>query len=195
MRYEGDESHGNASEIWRVIHSVVGWLVAPTWINRRRPWRNTTNPKRNLNPIVGTTKKSIAVVPSAWFFRNVFQDCDGGLRRRTMYFATVDRAISMPNFSSSPWIQGAPYNGLSRLISRMRFWMSLRIRGLPGTPRDFQRQKARKLRRCQRTTVSGRTIATASNRLGNSRQTQSNTARSPAVKRNRLVSRRRRIFT
>src|SRR3982074_1408922 len=50
----------------------------------------------------------------------VFHPCDGGPRRRTMYLATVDWAISMPSLSNSPWIRGAPHSGFSRLICRTR---------------------------------------------------------------------------
>jgi hypothetical protein len=52
--------------------------------------------------------------------QNVGQLCDGGSRRPVMYFETVDSATSNPSFSSSPWIRGAPHNGFSLLIRRMR---------------------------------------------------------------------------
>ena len=54
------------------------------------------------------------------FCKRFFQDFDGGQRRRTMNLATVDRAISMADFGSSPWILGAPHNGLTKLNSRVR---------------------------------------------------------------------------
>jgi hypothetical protein len=57
-----------------------------------------------------------------------------------MYFETVDSATSNPSFSSSPWIRGAPHNGFSLLIRRMRSRNSCSILGLPGRPWDFQRQ-------------------------------------------------------
>src|SRR6266849_4265828 len=88
---------------------------------------------------VGTTHRSIAAVASAWLRRNVRQLCDGGPRRRIMYFETVDSATSNPSFSSSPWIRGAPHNGFSLLIRRMRSRSSWSILGLPGRPWDFQR--------------------------------------------------------
>jgi hypothetical protein len=47
-------------------------------------------------------KKSIEAIPSAWFRRNVFHDCEGRRRPRTMYLATVDCATSIPSFRSSP---------------------------------------------------------------------------------------------
>jgi hypothetical protein len=61
----------------------------------------------------------------------------------------------MPSLSSSPGILGAPQNGFSRLILRIRSRSSLAIRGRPPGERDFHRQKAAKPIRCQRTTVSG----------------------------------------
>jgi adenylyl- and sulfurtransferase ThiI len=39
---------------------------------------------------IGTTKKSAAMTCSTWFAKNVRHVCDGGCRRRTMYFATAD---------------------------------------------------------------------------------------------------------
>src|SRR5258708_7884542 len=64
---------------------------------------------------------------------------------------------------------GAPHSGLAMLIS----WISLRMSGgTVGRPLrrlDFQRQYALKPARCQRMTVSGLTIANASQALGNNR--------------------------
>ena len=60
-----------------------------------------------------------------------------------MYLATVDCATSMPSFSSSPWMRGAPHNRLARLISRIRRWISTGILGRPPRERDFRRQLAR----------------------------------------------------
>jgi hypothetical protein len=86
-----------------------------------------------------------------------------------MYLATVDSAISMPSLSSSPWIRGAPHNPLARLISRIRSRISPGITGRPPRGRDFQRQKALNPRRCQRISVSGLMIETASTAAGQSR--------------------------
>src|SRR6478735_2808473 len=69
--------------------------------------------------IVGTTKRSIAAIPSAWLRRNVFHPCEGGPLLRTIYLATLVWPISMPSLSNSPWIRGAPHNGLAMLISRI----------------------------------------------------------------------------
>jgi len=74
----------------------------------------------------------------------VFQPCDGGPRRRTMYLATVDWAISMPSLSNSPWIRGAPHSGFSRLIRRTRLQTSADRAGRPTRCRDFQRQNKAK---------------------------------------------------
>jgi len=93
---------------------------------------------------------------------------------RAIYLATLVWPTSMPSVRSSPWILGAPHNGLAMLIS----WMSRRISndtvGRPQRHRDFQRQYNLKPPRCQRITVSGRTIASVSCISGNSRQTPHN---------------------
>ncbi len=106
----------------------------------RRPWPTTRNANRHSNVRVGTTQRSIAAMASAWLRRNVRHVCDGGPRRRIMYLETVDSAISNPSLSSSPWMRGAPHNGFSLLIRWMSSRSSRPILGLPGRPRDFQRQ-------------------------------------------------------
>ena len=45
--------------------------------------------KSNLNPTVGTTKKSMAAMPAAWLRRKVFQVCDAPPPLLAMYLATV----------------------------------------------------------------------------------------------------------
>src|ERR1700746_860064 len=129
-----------------------------------------SNPWSNRNEIVGTTKRSIAAIPSAWLRRNVFHPCEGGPRLRAIYLATLVWPTSMPSLRSSPWILGAPHNGLAMLISRISRRISNDTVGRPQRRRDFQRQYSLKPARCQRITVSGRTIASASYILGNSRQ-------------------------
>jgi hypothetical protein len=60
---------------------------------------------------------------------------------------------------------------LAMLISRISRRISNGTVGRPQRRLDFQRQYDLKPERCQRITVSGRTIASASYILGNSRQT------------------------
>jgi hypothetical protein len=60
------------------------------------------------------------------------------------------------------------------LISRISRRISSGTVGRPQWRRDFKRQYNLKPARCQRITVSGRTIASASCILGNSRQTPPN---------------------
>src|SRR3954451_13102331 len=98
--------------------------------------------------IVGTTKRSIAAIPSAWLRRNVFHPCEGGPLLRTIYLATLVWPISMPSLSNSPWIRGAPHNGLAMLISRISRRISNDTVGRPQQRRDFQRQYDRKPARC-----------------------------------------------
>jgi hypothetical protein len=99
------------------------------------------------------------------------QPWDGGPLLRAIYFATLVWPTSMPSLRSSPWILGAPHNGLAMLISRISRRISNGTVGRPQRRLDFQRQYDLKPERCQRITVSGRTIASASYILGNSRQT------------------------
>src|SRR5215475_554312 len=140
----------------------------------------------NRNEIVGTTKRSIAAIPSAWLRRNVLHPCDGGPLLRAIYLATLVWPISMPSLSSSPWILGAPHNRLARLISRISRRISSGTVGRPRPRRDVQRQYDLKPARCQRMTVSGRTIARASYVLENRRQTAPNISLSIEIKERRL---------
>ena len=59
---------------------------------------------------------------------------EGGLRRRTMYFSTVDLGYSMPILRNSPTMCGAPQSGLADDIRRMRSRTCLGIVGRPGLP-------------------------------------------------------------
>src|SRR5262245_14751189 len=110
-------------------------------------------------------KQIIAAIPLAWLRRNVFQPCDGGPLLRTIYLATLVCPISIPSLSSSPWIRGAPHNGLAMLSSRINCRISVGTAGRPRRRLDFQRQNNWKPAWCHRTTVSGRTMASASRAL------------------------------
>src|SRR6266850_622586 len=80
----------------------------------------------------------------------------------------------MPSLRSSPWILGAPHNGLAPLIWQIGWRISTVTAGRPQRCFDFHRQYDLNPPRCQRITVSGRTIASAPYILGNSRQTPPN---------------------
>src|SRR4029077_15594174 len=58
-------------------------------------------------------------MPSAWLRRNVFHPCEGGALHRAIYLATLVWPTSTPSLRSSPWMRGAPHNGLATLISRI----------------------------------------------------------------------------
>src|SRR5260221_991572 len=113
-------------------------------------------------------------MPSAWLRRNVLHPCQGGTLLRTIYLATLVWPTSMPSLRSSPWILGAPHNGLAPLIWRISWRISTVTAGRPQRRFDFHRQYDLNPARCQRITVSGRTIASALYILGNSRQTPPN---------------------
>ena len=145
----------------------------------------TTNANKRSKVSVGTTHMSTAAIASAWFSRNVFQDCEGGLRPRIMYLETVDCAISNPSISSSPWIRGAPQSGFSPAIRRMRSRSSRSTFGRPALFRDFQRQNVLKPERCHRKIVSGFTTWDTSSRVGQIRIIHTNSARSLPCSRRR----------
>jgi hypothetical protein len=122
--------------------------------------------------MVGTTNRSIAAIPFVWLRKNVFQPCDGGVLLRIIYLATLVCPTSIPSLSSSPWMRGAPHNGLARFISRINCRVSVGTAGRPRRLLDFQRQNNRKPARCHRITVSGLTMVSATWALGRSRQAQ-----------------------
>jgi len=62
----------------------------------------TTNTNKTLKSTVGTVKKSTETRLPRWFVRNVRQVCEGGLRRRPRYLATVAWEMSRPSLRSSP---------------------------------------------------------------------------------------------
>src|SRR5712671_2464521 len=89
-------------------------------------------------------------------------------------FGHAGLADSDASLRSSPWILGAPHNGLATLIWRISWRISTVTAGRPRRCFDFHRQYDLNPPRCQRITVSGRTIASAPYILGNSRQTPPN---------------------
>src|SRR5471032_1625354 len=96
MMYLGAGSQPQASLSCRAIHSAVGCAVTPSHKIWRRPCRKINKAYSSRNEIVGTTKRSIDAIPSAWLRRNVFQPWDGGLLRVAMYLATEVWPTSMP---------------------------------------------------------------------------------------------------
>jgi hypothetical protein len=82
----------------------------------------------------------MAAMSGAWLRKKVRDPWLGDALRLTMYFTTLDCAISNPSLSSSPWMRGAPQSGFSTLIRRINARSSVSIRGRPPCRRDFQRQ-------------------------------------------------------
>src|SRR5207302_9054939 len=106
-----------------------------------------------------------------------------------MYLLTLLSPRSMPSLSSSPWMRGAPQLGFSRHILRIRFRTSREMTGRPGwPPRTFQVQNKRKPARCQATTVSGLTIASAERQSHQRRDRQIHNRRSPEVNFGRFLA-------
>src|SRR6059036_184414 len=100
-----------------------------------------------------------------------------------MYFETVACETVRPSFNSSPWILGAPQSGFARLICRIRSRSSLPIAGRPHLRRLFHAQYSLKPRRCQPTTVSGRTICSEFRQLFQSLDSTTQKIRAIAVSR------------
>jgi hypothetical protein len=65
---------------------------------------------RHSKRTVGTTQRSIAAIASAWLRRNVLQLCEGGRRRRIMYFC-MDRPCG------ASWSGDLEIIGLAHLYS------------------------------------------------------------------------------
>ena len=82
--------------------------------------------------LIGTTKKSMLTRSLVWFSRNDRHVYEGGFRRLTMYFSTVDFVISIPSLRISPRILGEPHRGLAVDIQRIRFRTSLAMGGQKG---------------------------------------------------------------
>ena len=134
-----------------------------------------------MEPDGGHGEKSIETNCWAWFSS---QEGAPSLRWRfaasTIYLLTLLCPMSMPSLSSSPWMRGAPQPGFSRHILRIRSRTSLEMTGRPGFPqRTFQVQNKRKAARCQATTVSGLTMASAERQSRQRRERQIHNSRSP----------------
>jgi hypothetical protein len=80
----------------------------------------------------------------------------GGISRETVRSESAN-----PSFNNSPWIRGAPQSGFATAISRARRRISAPACGRPPRGRERRVQYHAKPRRCQATTVAGRTTTKA----------------------------------
>ena len=117
----------------------------------------------------------------------------GDLGTHGMHRPTVAWLILMPSLSSSPWMRGAPHNGLALLIRRIKARISVPILGRPGR-RDRHRQKSRKPLRCHWITVVGLTKTIASMTCGQIRYSHTHRSRSSDESCGRPRCCRRRTF-
>jgi hypothetical protein len=122
----------------------------------RRSWPTMSNPHRAAGTrSLARRRGPLRQCRPHGCGRNVFHPCEGGALLRAIYLATLVWPMSMPSLRSSPWILGAPHNGLAMLISRISRRISNGTVGRPQRCRDFQRQYNLKPPRYQRITVSG----------------------------------------
>jgi len=74
----------NRDDLWQFPRQPGGGgtaMMAPYYIIMRLPRSKVS---------VGTTHRSMAAIACAWFRRNVFQLCEGGVPPRVMYLETVE---------------------------------------------------------------------------------------------------------
>jgi hypothetical protein len=140
----GAVSHGNAS-LMCGAPATPPLGSDPNSCRRRWPRTRTANSCRKA--IVGTTMRSIDAISSTGLRRKLFRLCNGRPCLGTMVIETVERAFEQLTVNSG----SAP----QRVFT-------LPIRGRPPRGRDFHLQYAAKPMQCQRTTVSGLTMVTAS---------------------------------
>ena len=118
----------------------------------------------------------------------ILQESTPRLRRRFPFsnqvFGYGLSDTSIPSFSNSPWILGAPQRGFASLI---RLINSLIFGSSPGRPfcLHFRAQWRRMPSRCQRMTVSGLTIYKAFRHLGHSFEASTQNDRSVGESRDR----------
>src|SRR5205809_4514303 len=76
---------------------------------------------------------SIAARSGRWLRRKLRQVGEGTLGRHGIHLPTVAWLTLMPSLSNSPWMRGAPHNGLARLMRRIKSRISVPVlAGLDG---------------------------------------------------------------
>jgi hypothetical protein len=161
----------------------------PSDLKTDRPSRNDGEGRGGTPPALTTTSSVCAYddvtgeVQARWFARNVRHVCDGTVRRSGRYRDTVRSETTIPSFSNSPWIRGAPHSRFSMAMRRMRARTSASMHGLPGRRRERRLQHPRKPSRCQRATVAGWTSTSASLHRGHHGRRHSQNRRSERRKR------------
>jgi hypothetical protein len=99
-------TYGRARAAYRYRrYSAVGCRVTANHISCRRPWPNTRNANRHSKVSVGTTRRSIAAMASAWLRRNVRQVCDGGpFAGSCIWRPSTRRARTMNAWGAPQWV-------------------------------------------------------------------------------------------
>ncbi len=154
------------------------------WPVEDRRWRQRrASDASTASPGGFDVTEEVAASATRWLARNVRHVCDGAVPRPGRYRDTVRSETTIPSFSNSPWIRGAPQRWFSVAIRRMRARRSASMRGLPGRRRDPRRQHPRSPSRCQRATVAGCTSTSAFFHRGHHRRKHTQNSRSDGRKR------------
>ena len=144
------------------VHAAVGMLRVTLTCNDPSPVAAASTTKTNrIRPVsVGTAKKSTDDQSNRHDSSETCASSERWLRRRGIGRETVRSETSKPSFTNSPWMRGAhpewvrnghhPGAGVGRRTD-------LR----PPRGRDWRVQYRAKPRRCQATTVAGRTTTKA----------------------------------
>jgi hypothetical protein len=193
MRYAGAAPKGVASRSCWATQASVGERVTPTCTMRREPSSVRTKANNGRKNRSWTCRKSPAQMSVAWLRTNVVQVWPRGRGGRacSMYRWIVRLATLMSSFSNSPRMRSAPQSRLSTAIALIRAMVSAGSLGSCAVVRDFRFQNSWNPWRCQRSTVSGLTMSSASFHHCNRLASRTTRTRSERVKRGRLTERLR----
>lgn len=127
----------------------------------RRLRERTKKRYSNLKVTVGTTRKSIATVPSRWARMNPLEVVDGDRPGRRvgfgMYRPTVSLSTSWPSLANSLAMRRRVHSGFSFAMRPISSTISASSGGRPPR-RDLWAQKRANPRQCQETTLAGFTM-------------------------------------
>jgi len=154
-----------------------------------------THAKRARHPRSTTGRKSPAQVAPAWLRAKVAHVCPprwgGGGRTARRWRRTVRLPTRMPRLRSSPRSRAAPHRRCPAARRRIAATVSADTGGRRDAAADLARQTRRNPCRCQRSSVSGRTLSSAARHPRARRARRMRRSRSAGVRTGRPTRRRR----